>query len=336
MFNLFARYAIRHNLDVALPRMEVTQFRAECKHCFSSLSRDEVLPLAQGQQYNMLINRVRFDRESIVKLMPANTFYCTMIRQPISRLFSAMDNHHELRDIKQQLNRIAYSERKEGNHTQSNSILQGDPKEHPYSHLFYNTIASDLGLAGSQMNPDDSAHHGRTVEMQMDSVMIMDVFEESLLLLKRRAGLQLQDILFLSLNSGEDSERFSWDRSYNVRRILAKWQKIDDNIYYHFYSKHKRMVKAQGGFHAELNNFLLVLRRVKRFCDVDHSLKSDMLIQKSAWNEEFIWTQDDCRLMKLGQQEMTKLLVKRHQERKRCWEDAARAAMDPAERPHLE
>ena len=60
----------------------------------------------------------------------------------------------------------------------------------------------DTGLPlASQKNETEVRKHIENLDRELDLVMIMEHFEESLLLFKRLACLRLKDIIFLPTNS---------------------------------------------------------------------------------------------------------------------------------------
>nr|KAG5690209.1 hypothetical protein BaRGS_019005 [Batillaria attramentaria] len=104
--NILARYAVAHDLNIALPDRQPGSGRY---NYFRSLNRTNVKPVGVGQEYNVLFNHMIYNRKALDLLMPPDTFYCAIMRQPESRFLSAINYYGFLlpQDVRHYMHSIA-------------------------------------------------------------------------------------------------------------------------------------------------------------------------------------------------------------------------------------
>ncbi|KAL8603610.1 hypothetical protein ACOMHN_005552 [Nucella lapillus] len=81
--NVLARYALRHNLNVVLPNRSPGKPRF---NYFPSGPLDNhVIPGPWNEHYHVLFNHMIYNRSTLDDVMPEETFYCGIMREPLSR-----------------------------------------------------------------------------------------------------------------------------------------------------------------------------------------------------------------------------------------------------------
>ncbi|KAL8603611.1 hypothetical protein ACOMHN_005553 [Nucella lapillus] len=197
----------------------------------------------------------------------------------------------------------------------------------------FNSLACNTGLPrGLYTNYSAVLQHTLKLDRELDLMMVMEHFDESLVLLKRRACLEMEDILYLRLNSA---------RSNSVRKLIEddertmrSWQAADHFIYEFFYKKFRKEVGKEGGtFWLEVGVFRKILNRTQTFCDRLSLGLVDVLkvlkVPASSWNMEFAVTAKDCELMRLKEVVMQRRLISR------AWRKVAETHSDPDRLPTL-
>ena len=91
--NLLARYALSRDLNVALPDRPADRVRF---NYFERFREDRVAPLAEGQRYHVLFNHMIYNRSALERVMPRDTFYCGIVRQPLARFLSSANYYHNM------------------------------------------------------------------------------------------------------------------------------------------------------------------------------------------------------------------------------------------------
>ena len=87
--NILLRYGQHHNLIVGLPQKGFRFAYSEG----SKFHRKLLYP--SKKSVNMLCHHMRFDKQQIASLMPSNTMYITILREPGSLFVSYFDYFHD-------------------------------------------------------------------------------------------------------------------------------------------------------------------------------------------------------------------------------------------------
>ncbi|KAF7231775.1 galactose-3-O-sulfotransferase 3-like [Nothobranchius furzeri] len=219
--NMLFRFAERNNLTVALPTQS-------CGHQFCyplSFSTKFVYP--QKKPPNIITSHMRFNRYAVQSLMPDNTIYFTILREPASMfesLFSYYGNHSEAFRRVPQGSLKAFL---------ANPLKYYRPqgKNAMYVH---NTLTFDLG--GNKDWPRGDVASAKAfvakVEKVFSLVMISEYFDESLVLLRHLLSWDLEDIVYIKLNMRTEQSKKSL--SSDVSEKIYAWNSMDAYLYEYF------------------------------------------------------------------------------------------------------
>ncbi|XP_039515779.1 galactose-3-O-sulfotransferase 3 [Pimephales promelas] len=232
--NILFRFAERNNLTVGLP---ITT----CDHQFCyprPFSSHFVHPHTTPP--DIITNHLRFSRAELRRLMPNNTVYITILREPgamFESLFTYFNQHcHSFKRV-------------------PNGSLETFLK-HPWryyrpeendSMYARNTLTFDLG--GDKDRPHSEAvgyakRFAAELERVFSLVMISEYFDESLVLLRRLLSWDLDDVLYISLNMRTPDSKNSLS-SETTAKIRA-WNTIDSVLYDYFNASLWRQLRALG------------------------------------------------------------------------------------------
>ena len=126
--------------------------------------------------------------------------------------------------------------------------------------LLKNPALFDLGL--------QTVHHGnltavenyiRFLQQEFDLVMLMEYFDESLVLLKRRFCWKIEDILYFKLNERTDKEK--QDITSHTKEMIRKWNSADVLLYNVFNQTLWKMIEQEG---AEFFEDLALFRKERQ------------------------------------------------------------------------
>ncbi|XP_055051308.1 galactose-3-O-sulfotransferase 3 isoform X2 [Misgurnus anguillicaudatus] len=232
--NILFRFAERNNLTVALP---VTS----CAHQFCyprTFSSRFVHPHTTPP--DIITNHLRFSRAEIRRLMPNNTIYITILREP-GAMFESLFSYY---------NQYCQSFKRVPNGSLEMFL------EHPWNYYrpedndsMYarNTLTFDLG--GDKDRPSTEApmyatRFAEELERVFSLVMISEYFDESLVLLRRLLSWDLDDVLYMSLNMRTQSSK-SRLSSVMTKKVRA-WNAIDSVLYDYFNASLWRQLRALG------------------------------------------------------------------------------------------
>lgn len=250
--NILNRYGDSRDLLFALP------FGLKTYHF--SWPRSFLLryAIAFAKEPNILCNHARFNKAPMNFLFPKKTTrYITMLREP-SQHFESIFNFFQLGGRFRKLRKLAsplehfiqnpgfYFDKVKANITGALTLLK-------------NPALFDLGL--------DTRYHGnftvlrnyiRFLQREFDLVLLMEHFDESLVLLKRRFCWKMEDILYFKLNERREKEKR--DISKITEEKIRQWNSGDVLLYDVFNKTLWKMIEREG---PEFFKDLTVFRKAR-------------------------------------------------------------------------
>lgn len=248
MQNLLFRFAERNNLTVALPVQACThQF---CyPHPFTShFIHPHTLPP------NIITSHMRFNGAELRRVMPNDTVYVTIVREPGSMFESLFTYYNQ---YCQSFKRVPNGSL-EAFLQEPWRYYRPEEKDSMYAR---NTLTFDLG--GDKDRAATDAAYARKfvsdVERVFSLVMIAEYFDESLVLLRRLLSWDLDDVLYFKLNMRTPSSKRSLTPGLPAK--IRAWNWLDAALYDHFNSSLWRRLSALGA--ACVGREVRLLRRAQ-------------------------------------------------------------------------
>ncbi|KAI1893988.1 hypothetical protein AGOR_G00129340 [Albula goreensis] len=201
ILNILYRYGDSRNLTFALPLNKHSQlfypmyFAAHFVEGFRSRAVKE---------YNIMCNHMRFMQAEVKRVMPEDSFYFSVLRNPVSMMesifiyYKSIPAFHKARSLDDFLTNAAYSY----NTSQTNN------------HYARNLLAYDFGFDNNNNVVDIERQANlsiSTIEKSFHLILISEYFDESMILLKNALCWSLDDVVSFKLNS----------RSNRTRQVLS-------------------------------------------------------------------------------------------------------------------
>ncbi|CAH1269832.1 GAL3ST1 [Branchiostoma lanceolatum] len=257
-------------------------------------------PIQHG--HGILTYHAVYDRRSIIKHLSENSTFFTIIREPLSHLKSTFSYYRLSRlmedyESTEMEAMIKFLEDPGRYDTKFNT----DSPSRPVS-FTRNPMALELGFPVDKLqntagdpSSEEIKNFLQRISRDLDLVMIMEYFEESLVLLRRLMCWDLQDILYLRYNSYEYS-------NVTVPPVLVdihkRWDTVDYALYDHFNRTLWGKIQKEGNdFRQELNHFKDVENKVRTHCasPKDHL---PTIVERSPWNQQFLIDSTFCTWLK--------------------------------------
>ncbi|KAJ8348302.1 hypothetical protein SKAU_G00268910 [Synaphobranchus kaupii] len=231
--NLLFRFAERHNLTVALP------YQA-CDHQFCyphPFSTRFVHPHTMPP--HIITNHMRFNLSELRRLMPKDTVYITILREPASMFESLFSYYNQ---YCQSFSRVPKG---------SLETFLANPgryyrRDEKYSMYAHNTLTFDLG--GDKDRPSSDLNYTsrfiEAIERVFSLVMISEYFDESLVLLRHLLSWDLEDVLYVKLNMRASGSRRNLSSELPAK--IRAWNALDARLYDHFNASLWRRLDALG------------------------------------------------------------------------------------------
>ncbi|XP_077992180.1 galactosylceramide sulfotransferase-like [Glandiceps talaboti] len=212
--NILFRYADNHNLHVGLPKNKIS-------FAYPQLFQKKFVLESPDGIYNILCHHMRFNSKVVTEMMPENTVYVTIIRDPVS--------HYE--------SFFTYFDIGKGCRMRSSdpSSLQkffADPMK-CYKKTRHNSMLYDLGMTENNLYNDREIQSMiEFLDKKFSLVMMMEYIEESIILLKDLLCWDFNDMTFFTLNARKDKSIHKMDDV--TRKAILEFNSGDVKLYEHF------------------------------------------------------------------------------------------------------
>ncbi|XP_024132038.1 galactosylceramide sulfotransferase [Oryzias melastigma] len=231
--NILFRFGEKHRLKFAFPDSRNDFFYPSPFH------RAQVKDYRPGMCFNIICNHMRFNAPELAKLLPTDTTYITILRDPAELFESSFHYFGRL---------VPFTWKIQGEDKLSEFLLDPqsyfDPESYN-SHYLKNLLFFDFGQDNT-LDPDDPRVDAgiRSISERFDLVMLVEHFEESLLLLKDALCWEMDDLLFFKLNVRKGSTVSKL--TSELRAKALEWNAIDWKLYQHFNQTFWKKVDAYG------------------------------------------------------------------------------------------
>jgi hypothetical protein len=282
---------------------------------------------------NITLDHAMFQEDVYKQYMPAETQVISLLRHPLLYLESIIGYNY----LDKHFNISAFED-------PTMEFLQ-KPSVYDQKHRWVGDSWNCLPVKGPSFTKNAMAYHLgysnqfedkqssiekfiKQIDTQIKFVLILEQFEESLVLLKRMFRLDFTDILFLPRGSLRYHKRVNYhrSRSLNARTEIVKrhqnWSPADYAVYGYFAKKLKAILKWQPlEYFQEVKHFKKSLQQVNDFClsmcdnnfttfkhknhtDLKQILTSHHItFIKNQWHEEFSLNYINCIDMTMGTME---------------------------------
>lgn len=255
---VFLRYGKEHELSFALP--------ASSNYLGWKLPfRPRMIPpdlRSPDGKYNMFLLHTRFSEDAISQVMPEDSVYVTILREPMEQ-FESLWGFYELEKFYNmpidQFAKLPYAKVARWRKGDLHGIHQ---------------MMFDLGHGA--VGEDTEVEFQRRLDQinaTFDLVMIAERFDESLVLLKHLMCWTTDDVAYLSINARKENEKANI--TDETKSLLYSLNKPDVKLYDFFAKIFDRKVKAFG--EEKMQKELLELRdandKMEKRCVVDEEAK---------------------------------------------------------------
>lgn len=184
-----------------------------------------------SSQFDLLCSHMRLDLTQVKQVMPQNTIFITLLRDPVKTFESIFSYYTSTVPAFLSAYRAAANTANKDKSALAVFLESPesfwDPKE-PWNGLAKNPMSFDMGLNNQKWNsswPEDLAQLEETFHL----VMIAEHFDESLVLMGALLGLEREDLAHVRLNSRASGSLTEMDE--NTRAKLRSWNALDTLLY---------------------------------------------------------------------------------------------------------
>ena len=308
--NILYRFGSKRNLSFVLPYN--THYISQ-----NAQSYNPVLPPNnKTEKYDILCNHAMFNYTKFRQFMYDDAFYLAIVREPLDLFISSAWYYRYVwsADYLKKINEETFIH-----------DLITDPEDYETKTIrnsrTFNYMAHDFGFEMDSIE-DVKAVNDSTVAMFItdlmsifDFVMVVEYFDESLVMLKRYLNWSIKDILYIKQNAFVHGRKhvkpIMTDVSDEDKDIFKKRNRLDYAVYEAFRNLFLKQRSEQKGLDEEVREFKTTLEEVKTFCNNTHSNTSS-LFSETNWSSGFMLDRHDCRAMMTDELAFWKELVHEH------------------------
>ncbi|KAM4627774.1 galactose-3-O-sulfotransferase 2 [Polymixia lowei] len=224
ILNILYRYGDSRNLTFALPLNKHSQLFYPfffASHFVEGVSSRIV------REFHIMCNHMRFRKPEVVKVMPKDTFYFSILRHPVAMMesifiyYKSIPAFHKARNLDDFLDNgcLGYNTSLTNNHYARNILA--------FDFGFDNIVAADAQVLEERASAAIAA-----IEQDFHLILISEYFDESMILLKHALCWSLDDVVSFKLNSR--SERTRHTLLPHTADKIKVWNALDWRLYQHF------------------------------------------------------------------------------------------------------
>ncbi|XP_043849243.1 galactose-3-O-sulfotransferase 2 [Dromiciops gliroides] len=254
VMNILYRFTEKRNLTVALPAGHLFHlgypwyFLTKYVEGFKALNGT----------FNIMCNHLRFNPTEVQKVMPNNTFYFSILRNPISQLESSFMYYKTytpaFRKTKS-LNEFLASPLRYYN--KSLSIKNVYAKNNMWFDFGYDNNRGGQGYVQAVIGE---------IQRQFQLILISDYFDESMVLLRNMLHWDLDDVVYFKLNSR--SENTIQNLTKENQEKVKEWCALDWALYQHFNRTFWQKIWEVVGQEKLLKEVALLRERQRELMDI--------------------------------------------------------------------
>lgn len=305
---VWRRFALSRNLSVVLPILG--KFLLGWPHNFKYFMHR---PAKHENGYNILLDHVTFNYTYIAEIMPKDTVFFTTVREPFSRLGSALNYHGMAKcgrmspdvDITEEfLNSMFWydnlykSPDNMLNLTGCKCIPKGISiaRNHMAFDLGFPTGWHYDGMSDQQNNYTFIAEWLKDLNSNFNLLLPTDRFNESMVLLKRYMCWSFKDIIFRMLRKSSKERKSDLD-PVKIERF-RKWTNVDTLLYYLTKKTFDNRVRTLGNeFKQEVDEYARQETEVLEYCELKRTIGDSLKIPATKWDPGYEFSYMDCELL---------------------------------------
>lgn len=250
--NVLFRFGVREDLNFA---MRAKSWMFDYKSPFNaSVILDGPW---KALTFDMFLFHSVWRHKEVKKFLPTAT-YITLLRDPVDCFESNYVYMGLEKAYKMDINQFAESKAARG-------MLR-----RPVSIIGKNQELWDLGMSANDMESRELVQRKiNETEKEFDLVMIVERFDESMVLLQDLLCWELEDLTYLKQNERKAEKKSKITRK--TREILTKWLWADYMLYNHFKAKFEQRVRSYGvdKMVKQVNTLQLLNEKVKASCVIE-------------------------------------------------------------------
>lgn len=298
--SLFLRYGFDRNLTFVVPSNK-SEFRNVISVYESVVPRRNIIPPPKDKHYDILCFHVVYNRTAFERIMPKDTKYIGIIREPFLQFDSTL-RYFQPKEVFEKARNIS---------TYLKNPYLYESKDIRFS-FTNNRMAYEFGFPSrlfKNFNSKQTQEYLKKLDKEFDVVIVNEYMEESVVLLRRILNWKVKDILYLTVNENERKHEID-NSELEKRQLYRQYAKLDYALYEFFLERLWRQINFHGqDIMREISYFKSLTKTVENFCFSDS--REGIFIEESPWSEGFSLVIRDCEKMDRSENDYVDKIVSR-------------------------
>lgn len=265
--------------------------------------------------YNILTEHAIYNRTFMRHLMPSDTVFITIIREPYKHLISTF-RYFKLQKLLNITQPDAVGEYLT-NYRMYESIYKSSAiSEKRYcipnnfsltENLLSHCLGMPLGFPNGRISigadPEAIVEYIKMLDQDFSLVMLVEYFHESLILLRRMMCWTFKDIIYMKVNVGRKNTLPKTSREIQKWQDQLYWTYSSvDYVLYEYFNRTfwEKIARQRDGFFEEVKHFKNVHKDVTEFCysfKMNFRSNQTLFVPSSRWDAGFNFTTFDCNFL---------------------------------------
>ena len=286
--NIFLRFGNERNLTFVLAHDDMSKSETKYPNVISyrgTLSASNIVPPPPGKRYDIMCCHVNYNDSAFRRFLPKDTTYIAIVRDPITRLESAIRYFRMLKDTT--LSRFADNPLDYGMGAGS-MINNRIAFEFNVPEKFFPTKRTGIpkGI------PGDLKQYMNHIRARFDLILVTEKLGESIVLMKRMLSWHVKNVVY--------QKQLVADKTLIVRFNIQDKLKLQPYLYLDFalyqmatQDLEFKIQDAANNFQGEVDHFKHVIQSVSVFCKTGR--EASLHFEATEWDSAFNVTSRDCR-----------------------------------------
>ncbi|UJR10919.1 hypothetical protein I4U23_015105 [Adineta vaga] len=271
--NIFLRYGDRNNLTFVLPAKY--NYFGHPQHFHRNMLESQYNQSTLTSQNNIFTHHARFNYQEMKSIMPINTIFVTILRDPVS-LIESLFSYYNLKFLFHENSSIHFLETFFSISPNISAYHALSTRRH-LAKFGRNQMSFDLGFNVEHFDNLEIVHEFiRSIESQFHLVMIADRMDESLIHLRHLLCWPIKDIIVFRHNARSSNGVQNLKKSLKQR--IRLFNVADELLYKHFSDKLTRLTTKFGHERMQKEIDTLKSLRMKMFNQCGNNKDSKTMI----------------------------------------------------------
>ena len=305
MHNILTRFALSNNLNIMLNSQ-----KQHINELGYRINKDTLVPKPCGSTFDILCNHLIYNHSEISQYFPNDTVYIGIVREPFSQFLSAFVYYSYI--YPNVVNRKVIEANPENPIEEflykTDVYLKGNPPNYIF---LDNRMSVDFGFPlhnfqQSKSNESIISDFIKSLDKTIDFVLIVEYFDESLILLRRIMNWSTKDIIYIQNNVQKPND--NWLPFVNRKKyppfVKSKFQnfaRLDIRVYKHFLELfHRKLQEQPPDFQYEVDAFRIIRKNVTELCSVllaGENQAKEVTVPGTEFTTRFSLSMRDCVLL---------------------------------------